>query len=75
MAEWLGGGLQNLIRRFDPALTPQTMKAIILNAFGDSTNFKLANLPDPVVRLPMRKDMGTQAYNNLLFGKKIVMTI
>ena len=52
VAEWLGGGLQNLIRRFDPALTPQTMKAIVLNAFGDSTNFKLANLPDPVVRLP-----------------------
>jgi NADPH2:quinone reductase len=49
VAEWLGGGLQNLKRRFDSALTPQTyMKAIILTGFGDSSNFQLTSLPDPV---------------------------
>jgi NADPH2:quinone reductase len=51
VAEWLGGGLQNLKRRFDPALTPQiTMKAIVLNEFGDSSNFKLTELPTPIVK-------------------------
>jgi NADPH:quinone reductase-like Zn-dependent oxidoreductase len=51
VAEWLGWGLQNLKRRFDPALTPQiTMKAIVLNGFGDSSNFKLTELPTPTIK-------------------------
>jgi hypothetical protein len=29
VAEWLGGGLQNLKRRFESVLTPQNKKAII----------------------------------------------
>jgi NADPH2:quinone reductase len=49
VAEWLGGGLQNLKRRFESVLTPQNMKAIVLTEFGDSSNFKLANLPIPAV--------------------------